>query len=74
MNQKLLGILRAVGCIFLFAGITGLISAIPDALNVFKDIPLVGALITPAIATTLTAIALGYEHQLADEWGYNLPA
>lgn len=71
MNQKLLGALRAVGSLVLFSVLTALIGIIPDVLT---QLPYVGGLITPGISAALTALALAYEHQLADKEGYNLPA
>lgn len=71
MNQKVLGALRAIGCLVFFAAATAVIGTIPDALT---QLPYVGGLVTPALSTAATALALAYEHKLADAWGYNLPA
>lgn len=71
MNQKVLGALRAIGALLLFTIASAIIGLIPDILT---QIPYIGGLVTPAAATALTALALAYEHRIADEWGYNLPA
>lgn len=71
MNQKLLGALRAIGSLILFTVLTALVGTIPDVLT---QLPVVGGWITPGISAALTALALAYEHQLADKTGYNLPA
>lgn len=71
MNQKLLGALRAIGALILFTIASAIIGIIPDILT---QIPYIGGLVTPAAATAITMLALAYEHRIADEWGYNLPA
>lgn len=70
MNQKLLGALRGIGVLLFFTVSTALIGAIPDVLT---QLPFIGGLVTPALATAATALAFAYEHKLADQWGYNLP-
>lgn len=71
MNQKLLGALRAIGCLVFFAAATAIVGTIPDVLT---QLPYIGGFVTPTISAGLTALALAYEHKLADSWGYNLPA
>lgn len=71
MNQATLGALRAVGTLVFFAVATTLISLIPDVLT---QLPYIGGFITPTIAAALAALALAGEHNLANSWGYNLPA
>lgn len=70
MNQSVLGALRSVGYLILFAIIGAIISVIPDALT---QLPYIGGLITPAISLGLTAYLAALEHKLATAWGYNLP-
>jgi hypothetical protein len=64
MNQTLLGIARGLGYPVLFAALTALIAAIPDVAN-FLPVWLPAGVITMALAAG--------EHQLAIEFGYNLP-
>lgn len=71
MNQKLLGALRGIGVLILFSVITAIIGVIPDALT---QLPYIGGLVTPGVSAALVALALAYEHKLADTLGYNLPA
>ncbi len=71
MNQKLLGAVRSVGYLVLFAVLTAIIGAIPDALT---QLPYIGGYITPAFSLALTSYLAAKEHQYADTVGYNLPA
>lgn len=69
MNQKLLGALRVIGYIVLFAVLSAIINIIPDVLT---QLPYVGGLITPTLSLAIVAAAGIWEHNLAAQLGYNL--
>ena len=70
MNQSVLGALRSIGYLLLFAIIGAVIHVIPDALT---QLPYVGGLVTPTITLAITAYLGILENRLANSWGYNLP-